>query len=90
MGLSNAASRARNYNVIVNSNQGGGNKKAGLPYQIGRETWSSIFLRSTDPVYGRCCTQKDQMTMKFTPSNYVARPIGGSVTVAQQNYKPYR
>jgi len=90
MGLSNAASRARNYSVIINANQGGGNKKAGLPYQIGRETWSSIFLNSTDPVYGRCCTLKDQMTMKFTPSNYVARPIGGSVTVAQQNYKPYR
>ena len=90
MGLSNAASRARNYNVIVNSNQGGGNKKAGLPHQIGRETWSSIFLHATDPVHGHCCTQKDQMFMRFTPSNYVARPIGGSVTVGQSYYKPYR
>ena len=89
MGLSNAASKARNYSVIVNSNQGGGNKKAGLPHQIGRETWTSIFLRATDPVYGKCCTQKQQMTMKFTSSNYQARPIGGSVTVAQANYKPY-
>jgi len=89
MGLSNAASRARNYNVIVNANQGGGNKKAGLPYQIGRETWSSIFLHSTDPVNGHCCTIKDQMTMRFTPSNYVARPIGGSVTVAQSYYRPF-
>ena len=89
MGLSNAASRARTYSVIVNSNQGGGNKKAGLPHQIGRESWSSIFLGATDPVHGKCCTQKQQMTMRYTPSNYQARPTGGSVTVAQQNYKPY-
>jgi hypothetical protein len=89
MGLSNAASRARNYNVTINANQGGGNKKAGLPYQIGRETWSSIFLGATDPIYGRCCTQKEQMTMRFTPSSYQARPTGGSVTVGQANYKPY-
>ena len=89
MGLSNAASKARNYNVIVNSNQGGGNKKAGLPYQIGRGTWSSIFFHSTDPVNGNCCTQQQQMTMRFTSSSYQARPIGGSVTVGQANYKPY-
>ena len=86
MGLSNAASRARNYNVTVNANQGGGNKKAGLPYQIGRESWTSIFLHATDPVYGKCCTQKDQMTMKFTPSTYQARPTGGSVTVNRGYY----
>ena len=88
MGLSNAASRARNYNVIVNANQGGGNKKAGLPKQIGRDTWTSVFLGATEPIYGRCCTQKEQMTMKFTPSNYVARPVGGNVTVAQKYYSP--
>ena len=88
MGLSNAASRARNYNVIINSNQGGGNKKAGLPHQIGRETWTSIFLGATDPVYGKCCTQKQQMTMAFTPSSYQARPIGASVTVNRGYYSP--
>jgi len=90
MGLSDSAKRSRYYSQYINSNQGGGNKKSGLPSQIGRDSWTSIFLRSTDPVYGRCCTIKDQMTMRFTPSNYVARPIGGSVTVAQQYYKPYR
>lgn len=89
MGLSNASTRARTYNSIINSNQGGGSKKAGLPYQVGRETWSSIFLRSTDPIGGKCCSLKGQMTMKFTPSNYQARPIGGSVNVAQNYYKPY-
>jgi len=32
---------------ITNQNQGGGNKKAGLPYLIGRESWSSVALRNT-------------------------------------------
>ena len=32
---------------ITNQNQGGGNKKAGLPYLIGRESWSSIALKNT-------------------------------------------
>ena len=86
MGLSNAAKRARLYDLTINQPQGGGNKKAGLPYQIGRETWTSIFLHATDPVNGHCCTQKDQMTMKFTPSNYQARPTGPN-SVAQGYYK---
>jgi hypothetical protein len=88
MGLSNASKRARTYNYIINSNQGGGNKKAGLPHQIGRETWTSIYLGATDPIGGKCCTQRQQMTMKFTPSTYQARPIGGSVTVGQSYYSP--
>lgn len=89
MGLPNSSSKSRNYTLTTNSNQGGGNKKAGLPYQIGRGTWSSIFFHATDPVYGNCCTQQQQMTMKFTPSSYQARNTGGSVTVAQANFKPY-
>ena len=32
---------------ITNQNQGGGSKKAGLPYLIGRESWSSVALRNT-------------------------------------------
>ena len=86
MGLSNAASRARNYNVIINANQGGGNKKSGSAYQIGRSSWASIFLDTSNP--GNCCTLKQQMTMKFTPSTYQARPVGGSVTVGQSYYRP--
>jgi hypothetical protein len=82
MGLSNAASRARNYNQIVNQNQGGGSKKAGLPYQVGRNSWTSIYIGSIDPVSGKCCTLGQQMTMKFTPSNYQARPVGGNINNA--------
>ena len=32
---------------ITNQNQGGGNKKAGLPYLVGRDAWSSIALKGT-------------------------------------------
>jgi hypothetical protein len=88
MGLSNAASRARNYGRTINANQGGGSKKAGLPYQIGRDWHASIAFGATDPVHGRCCTLKKQMTMAFTPSGYQARPVGGSVTIAQSHYNP--
>lgn len=34
-------------NATTDQNQGGGSKKAGFPYQIGRESWSSIYLRNT-------------------------------------------
>ena len=32
---------------ITNQNQGGGNKKAGLPYLVGRESWSTVALKGT-------------------------------------------
>tara|TARA_B100000900_G_scaffold320456_1_gene279681 strand:- start:7865 stop:8056 length:192 start_codon:yes stop_codon:yes gene_type:complete len=32
---------------ITNQNQGGGSKKAGLPYLVGRSSWSSIALNGT-------------------------------------------
>ena len=86
MGLPNSASRSRNYTLTTNANQGGGAKKAGLVYQIGRSSWSSIFLGSTDPIGGKCCSLKQQMTMKYTPSNYQARNTGPN----QANQKYFR
>jgi len=32
---------------ITNKNQGGGSKKAGFPYLVGRDSWTSIALRGT-------------------------------------------
>ena len=32
---------------ITNKKQGGGSKKAGLPYQVGRDSWASIMLHGT-------------------------------------------
>jgi hypothetical protein len=62
-------------NVNTVQNQGGGEKKAGFPYQVGRDSWSSIFIRSVDPVYGRCCNLgKVNQTMVFTRNT--VRPVG--------------
>lgn len=76
MGLSNAASRARNYSSTANRNQGGGAKKAGFPGQVGRGWWTSVFLNATDPIGGTCCNLNKQMTtMRFTRN--LIRPVDG-------------
>lgn len=66
---------------ITNQNQGGGNKKAGFPYIVGRSSWTSIFFHSTAPVHGKCCTLPGTMTMKFPAAN-PSRPIGSDVRIA--------
>lgn len=86
MPLYNSSSRARNATSIANQNQGGGNKKAGLPYQIGRESYTSVIMGNTDIVNGHCCTLKGYMTMRFSAAT-ISRPIGSRVTVARDYYK---
>jgi hypothetical protein len=66
MGLSNAASRARNYDLIINANQGGGDKKAGFPYLVGRDWRTSIAFNNTNVVHGHCCTLQTYQTLLFT------------------------
>ena len=80
MGLSNAASRARNYNTTINENQGGGNKKAGFAYQVGRNSWSSIYINGGHPgqVSFRCCNFAKTMTTA-NPNVCISRPIGSTV-----------
>lgn len=80
MGLSNSASRARNYTATENRNQGGGNKKAGLPPQVGRTAWDSIYLQC-NRYQTRCCQLR---TLQFTanPNVRPSRPIGSSVETA--------
>jgi hypothetical protein len=57
-------------------NQGGGNKKAGFPGLVGRESWTNIFLRAVEPINGRCCNRgKIATTMVFTRNTI--RPISG-------------
>ena len=63
--------------------QGGGEKKAGFPYQVGRESWASIFLHSTDPINGRCCNAaKVGTTMVFTRNT--VRPTGNDSRIAMR------
>lgn len=44
MVLLNASSRSRNVASLIVKDQGGGEKKAGLPYIVGRTAPSSMFL----------------------------------------------
>tara|TARA_B100000927_G_scaffold288326_1_gene282743 strand:+ start:2252 stop:2524 length:273 start_codon:yes stop_codon:yes gene_type:complete len=81
MGLSNSASRARNYAQTNNQDQGGGNKKAGFPYQVGRESWTSIHFgtssmgKSVVPCGKLSCLR----TLRYTGNVHPSRPIGGDV-----------
>jgi hypothetical protein len=79
MVLSNAAKRARYQNTIMVQNQGGGSKKAGLPYQIGRTAWSEIYLGNKNVFsFGtkKCCTVRDMTVLPFTGKVNQSRPIG--------------
>ena len=82
MGLSNAAKRARTYTLITNSNQGGGSKKAGFPYQIGRSWRTSIAFSNTDVVNGHCCKLKSYQTMNWTSYSRPSKPIGTSSEIS--------
>jgi len=54
---------------ITNQNQGGGSKKAGLPYLIGRESWSSVALRNTSQ-------RMSVLKMPLTTNVSQSRPVG--------------
>jgi hypothetical protein len=72
MGLSNAASRARNYGQTINRPQGGGDKKAGFPYLVGRSMWSSIFIDNQPLPFLR---------ITRNPNVRPSRPMGSPVNV---------
>ena len=76
MGLSNGATRARNYGQTINQKQGGGDKKAGLPYQIGRSTWSSIFIDNQS---------RSTLIMTKNPNVRISRPMGSTINVPYWN-----
>jgi hypothetical protein len=78
MGLSNGASRARNYSQTINRNQGGGDKKAGFPYQVGRTMWSTIYM-GTDRITNCCGLPALQITKN--PRVRISRPMGSTVAV---------
>ena len=70
-------------NVNTTQNQGGGEKKAGFPYQIGRDSWASIFINSVDPINGRCCKRSDvAKTMIFTRNT--VRPINNDPRISMR------
>jgi hypothetical protein len=67
-------------NAITDINQGGGSKKAGFPYMIGRDSWASIFIQGCDPVGKHCCTLTDlKKTLVFTKNT--VRPVGNDARI---------
>jgi hypothetical protein len=72
-------------NVYTTQSQGGGNKKAGFPYQVGRDSWASIALNS-------CDTQREKMTcaslkcMQFTVNPKVSQSRGVGSTYSPNTY----
>ena len=84
MGLSNASKRARNYGQIITQNQGGGMKKAGFPYQVGRTMWTTIAM-GTDAQPStanlKCCSLAS-LKLPLVAKTRFGRPIGSNVTTA--------
>lgn len=78
---SNRAQMGSSY--LTDINQGGGDKKAGFPYLIGRDSWTSIYFDAVDPVNGHCCKLKNWNTTVF-PLARQSRPIGSSY---RSNYR---
>jgi len=85
MVLYNASKKARNATSIVNQNQGGGEKKAGFPYQVGRSSATTVAFNMTTPVYGKCCKLSAFNTTIFPLAKF-SRPIGTSYSA---NYRKF-
>jgi len=68
-------------NAQTNRNQGGGEKKAGFPYMIGRGWRTNIAFGSTSNPAIRCCGLKSYQTMTWTSNAKPSRPIGTSSNV---------
>lgn len=75
MVLMNASKKVRHTSSIVNRNQGGGDKKAGFPYQVGKSSWTSVAFDSINPVGGKCCKLSSYQNVMF-PLAHQSRPIG--------------
>jgi len=69
--------RTSSISSIVNRNQGGGNKKAGFPYIVGRDSASSLALKGTS---------QNLKVLQFTVNPHVkqSRPV----YLRPSEYKP--
>lgn len=54
---------------ITNQNQGGGNKKAGFPYLVARDSWTSV-------AFHRIPQKLSVLQMTMNPNVRPSRPIG--------------
>lgn len=67
---------------ISAQSQGGGSKKAGFPYQVGRISWSNVAFNTSNTGKGKCCTLKNMSTLPYTWNVSQSRPIGRNNNVA--------
>tara|TARA_Y100000816_G_C25547689_1_gene296722 strand:- start:226 stop:456 length:231 start_codon:yes stop_codon:yes gene_type:complete len=69
--------RTSSISSIVNKNQGGGNKKAGFPYIVGRDSASSLAMKGTS---------QNLKVLQFTVNPFVrqSRPVH----IRPSEYKP--
>jgi hypothetical protein len=76
-------------NVYTSQQQGGGNKKAGFAYQVGRDSWSNIYINGSAPVLskGGCCSLK---SLQFTSNPKVSqsRSIGSTTNTNRYFHIP--
>lgn len=77
MGLSNSAKNARNYSSLIVQNQGGGDKKAGLPSTVGHDYWRTHYSHINYSL-GRCCTRA-AVGITANPNVCISRPISSNV-----------
>jgi len=66
--------------AFVNQKQGGGDKKAGFPYVIGRTAWSSVHMNVCDPVNKSCCTLNTYILGFKRPTSSISKNIGSTYT----------
>jgi len=67
---------------IVNQNSGGGPKKAGLPYQVGKDAWSAIHIGGASALGVRFASYGlKKVATTANPNVKQSRPIGVSPMV---------
>lgn len=71
-----ASKRAAYISSLVNSNQGGGNKKPGLFPQVGKDSWTSIYYGQKP---GSCFTLTCLRRPRASDNACVSRPVGSLV-----------
>jgi hypothetical protein len=61
--------RTSSISSITNNSQGGGNKKAGFAHTVGRDSWTSIYMKGT-------AQNLYMLKMPMTTTVSQSRPIG--------------
>jgi hypothetical protein len=62
-------------NAVTVQNQGGGGKKAGFPYIVGRTQWTNIAFEQQDGIKNLTFLMKT-----VNPNTSISRPIGSTYT----------